>query len=334
MGLFSKLKDTIKETKESIKDTLKETKDSIKDTLSAARLKEGLTRTRQELVEKVEQIITFRKTIDEELYEELEEVLIQADVGVNTTLQLIEGLRQKVKERKITEPSQLKDLLKEEIAQVFEYEQAALNLSAGQPAVFLVVGVNGVGKTTTIGKLAYRYRQEGKRVVVAAADTFRAAAIDQLEIWGDRAGVEIISHKEGADPAAVVFDALQAARSRQADILLADTAGRLHTKVNLMEELKKVRRVVEREYPGAPHEVLLVLDATTGQNAIQQAKMFTEATGVTGIVLTKLDGTAKGGIVIAIAAELQIPVKLIGIGEQMDDLRDFSAQEFIEALFD
>jgi fused signal recognition particle receptor len=334
MGLFSKLKDTIKETKESIKDTLKETKDSIKDTLSAARLKEGLTRTRQELVEKVEQIITFRKTIDEELYEELEEVLIQADVGVNTTLQLIEGLRQKVKERKITEPSQLKDLLKEEIAQIFEYEQAALNLSAGQPAVFLVVGVNGVGKTTTIGKLAYRYRQEGKRVVVAAADTFRAAAIDQLEIWGDRAGVEIISHKEGADPAAVVFDALQAARSRQADILLADTAGRLHTKVNLMEELKKVRRVVEREYPGAPHEVLLVLDATTGQNAIQQAKMFTEATGVTGIVLTKLDGTAKGGIVIAIAAELQIPVKLIGIGEQMDDLRDFSAQEFIEALFD
>lgn len=334
MGLFNRIKEGLKETRDSIKDTLKETKNSIVDTLSVARLKEGLTKTRQGLVEKVEQIITFRKTIDEELYEDLEAVLIQADVGVNTTLRLIEGLRREVRERKITDPAELKDLLKEQIALVLPDEETNLKLPEGQTAVVLVVGVNGVGKTTTIGKLAYRFRQQEKRVLIAAADTFRAAAIDQLEIWGDRAGAEVISHKEGADPAAVVFDALQAARSRQAEVLIVDTAGRLHTRVNLMEELKKVRRILEREYPGAPHEVLLVLDATTGQNAIQQAKMFTEATGVTGIVLTKLDGTAKGGIVIAIAAELQIPVKLIGIGEQMDDLRDFSSLEFIAALFD
>jgi fused signal recognition particle receptor len=323
MGLFNRLKDT-----------LKDTKDSIKDTLSVARLKEGLSRTRQGLVEKVEQIVSFRKVIDEELYEELEEVLLQADVGVNTTLKLIEGLRREVKEQKITQSAELKELLKEQISLVLQNQGSPLNLPLEQTAVILVVGVNGVGKTTTIGKLAYRFRQQGKRVIIAAGDTFRAAAIDQLEIWSNRAGVEVISHKEGSDPAAVVFDALQAARSRRADVLIADTAGRLHTKVNLMEELKKVRRVVEREYPQAPHEVLLVLDATTGQNAIQQAKIFTEAAGVTGIVLTKLDGTAKGGIVIAIGDELQIPVKLIGIGEQMEDLRDFSAQEFIEALFD
>ncbi|NLK51610.1 MAG: signal recognition particle-docking protein FtsY, partial [Syntrophomonadaceae bacterium] len=292
------------------------------------------TKTRKGLVEKVEQVITFRQTIDEELYEDLEAVLIQADIGVNTTLKLMEGLRREVKERKITDPAELKGLLKEQIAQVMLDEGANFNLPEEQTAVFLVVGVNGVGKTTTIGKLAYRFRQEGKRVLIAAGDTFRAAAIDQLEIWGNRAGVDVISHKEGADPAAVVFDALQAARARRTEVLIVDTAGRLHTRVNLMEELKKIRRVMEREYPGAPHEVLLVLDATTGQNAIQQAKMFTEATGVTGIVLTKLDGTAKGGIVIAIAAEFQIPVKLIGIGEQMDDLRDFSSQEFVAALFD
>lgn len=334
MGLFSRIKDSFKDTKNSIKDTLKETKESLVDNLSLTRLKEGLTKTRKGLVEKVEQVITFRQTIDEELYEDLEAVLIQADIGVNTTLKLMEGLRREVKERKITDPAELKGLLKEQIAQVMLDEGANFNLPEEQTAVFLVVGVNGVGKTTTIGKLAYRFRQEGKRVLIAAGDTFRAAAIDQLEIWGNRAGVDVISHKEGADPAAVVFDALQAARARRTEVLIVDTAGRLHTRVNLMEELKKIRRVMEREYPGAPHEVLLVLDATTGQNAIQQAKMFTEATGVTGIVLTKLDGTAKGGIVIAIAAEFQIPVKLIGIGEQMDDLRDFSSQEFVAALFD
>lgn len=334
MGLFSRIKDSLKDTKDSIKDTLKETKESLVDNLSLTRLKEGLTKTRKGLVEKVEQVITFRQTIDEELYEDLEAVLIQADIGVNTTLKLMEGLRREVKERKITDPAELKGLLKEQIAQVMLDEGANFNLPEEQTAVFLVVGVNGVGKTTTIGKLAYRFRQEGKRVLIAAGDTFRAAAIDQLEIWGNRAGVDVISHKEGADPAAVVFDALQAARARRTEVLIVDTAGRLHTRVNLMEELKKIRRVMEREYPGAPHEVLLVLDATTGQNAIQQAKMFTEATGVTGIVLTKLDGTAKGGIVIAIAAEFQIPVKLIGIGEQMDDLRDFSSQEFVAALFD
>ncbi len=297
------------------------------------RLKEKLTKTRQGLVEKVEELITGRKKIDEELYEELEEVLIQADVGVTTSLELINRLRKIVRERKISDPLELTAILKEEIAAILGGETVPLNINNQKPAVIMVVGVNGVGKTTTIGKLANQLRQEGRRPLIAAGDTFRAAAIDQLEVWGQRAGVEVIKHQEGADPAAVAFDAIQAARSRGCDVLIVDTAGRLHTKSNLMEELKKVGRVLDREMPGAPHEVLLVLDATTGQNAINQAKQFGEAAGVTGIALTKIDGTAKGGVIIGIKNEMDIPVKLIGVGEKVEDLRPFVAEEFVEALF-
>lgn len=297
-----------------------------------SKLKDSLTKTRQNFVEKIDQIVTGRKKIDEELYEELEEALIQADVGVNTSLKLIETLRQRVRERKLEEAAQLKAVLEEEIANILGEERSTLNLS-GNPTIIMVVGVNGVGKTTTIGKLANKLKKEGKKVLLAAGDTFRAAAIDQLEIWGNRVGCDVIKHNEGADPAAVAFDAVQAARARNVDVLIIDTAGRLHNKTNLMEELKKVGRVIQRDIPEAPHEVLLVLDATTGQNAVSQAKLFGQASGVTGIVLTKLDGTAKGGVVISIKDELAIPVKLIGIGEQIDDLRDFDAGAFAQALF-
>lgn len=297
-------------------------------------LKDGLTKTRKEFIDKIENLVSFRKKIDEEFYEELEEILIQADVGMNTSVDLVERLRAEVKARKIEDPAQLKLVLKELVCDILGNEAQTLNLD-GQPfSVIVVVGVNGVGKTTTIGKLAHNLKSEGKKVILAAGDTFRAAAIDQLEIWGQRAGVDVIKHNEGADPAAVAYDGVQAARARKADCLILDTAGRLHTKTNLMEELKKVRRVIEREIPGAPHEVLLVLDATTGQNAVQQAKIFGEAAGVTGIALTKLDGTAKGGVVISIKSELSVPVKLIGIGEGMDDLRYFDAKQYADALFD
>ncbi|MDA8211235.1 MAG: signal recognition particle-docking protein FtsY [Clostridia bacterium] len=297
-------------------------------------LKEGLTKTRKQFVEKIENLVSFTKQIDEDFFEELEEILIQGDVGVNTSMELVEKLRAQVKARKIEDPAELKAVLKELVREILGEETESLNLT-GQPlSIFVVVGVNGVGKTTTIGKLAHKLKAEGKKVILAAGDTFRAAAIDQLEIWGNRAGVDVIKHNEGADPAAVAFDAVQAARARKADCLIIDTAGRLHTKTNLMEELKKVRRVIEREIPGAPHEVLLVLDATTGQNAVQQAKIFGQAAGVTGIALTKLDGTAKGGVVISIKAELDVPVKLIGIGEGMEDLRLFDAREYAEALFE
>ncbi|MFZ5643368.1 MAG: signal recognition particle-docking protein FtsY [Bacillota bacterium] len=297
-----------------------------------SKLKESLTRTRQGLVEKIDSLITGRKNIDESLYEELEEILIQSDVGSDTSLNLVDGLRKLVKERKLSEAEQLKPLLKELVRDILGQDRTPI-AAGGNPTTILVVGVNGVGKTTTIGKLAYNLKQNGKRVILAAGDTFRAAAIDQLEIWGNRAGVDVIKHSEGSDPAAVVYDAVQAAKARNADFLVVDTAGRLHTKSNLMEELKKVGRVLSRENPGAPHEVLLVLDATTGQNAINQAKIFGEATGVTGIVLTKLDGTAKGGVVIGIKQALDIPVKFIGIGEGIDDLRPFDSEEFVEALF-
>lgn len=297
-----------------------------------SKLKEGLTKTRQGFVAKIENLVSTGKKIDEELYEELEELLIQADVGVNTAVQLVEDLRREVKTRKLQEAHELKSVLKELIAGIMGTEEFSLNLQ-GQPAVIIVVGVNGVGKTTTIGKLAHNFKQEGKKVLLAAADTFRAAAIDQLEIWGSRVGCDVIKHKEGADPAAVVFDAVQAAKARGTDVLIVDTAGRLHTKVNLMEELKKVFRVITRELPDGPNEVLLVLDATTGQNAISQAKLFGQACGTTGIVLTKLDGTAKGGVVIGIKSELEIPVKYVGIGEQIDDLKEFDPQDFVEALF-
>lgn len=284
-----------------------------------SKLKESLTKTRQGFVEKIETLVTGRKAIDEELYEELEEILIQADVGADTALDLVEDLRKLVKERKVGDPEQLKPLLQELIAGLMGEETYPVN-RGGPPTVILVVGVNGVGKTTTIGKLAHYFKETGRKVLLGAGDTFRAAAIDQLEVWGNRTGVDVIKHSEGSDPAAVAFDSLQAAKARKSDILLIDTAGRLHTKSNLMDELKKVRRVLSREVPDAPHEVLLVLDSTTGQNAINQAKLFGEATGVTGIVLTKLDGTAKGGVVIGIRKELDIPVKFIGIGEGMEDL--------------
>ena len=297
-----------------------------------AKLKEGLTKTRENFVEKIEVVFTGRKKIDEELYEELEEVLISSDIGVTTSFELVERLRKEVKIQKIFEPSELTQVLQELITELLGKEET-LNLAKQGPSIILVVGVNGVGKTTTIGKLANRLKKDGKRVIMAAGDTFRAAAIDQLEVWGERSGIEIIKHQEGADPAAVAYDAVQAAKSRDIDVVIVDTAGRLHNKVNLMEELRKIKRVIEREIPGAPHEVLLVLDATTGQNALQQAKTFQEVAGVTGIVLTKLDGTAKGGVVLGILGETQIPVKWIGIGEGIDDLRPFVPKDFAAALF-
>ncbi|HHV17345.1 MAG TPA: signal recognition particle-docking protein FtsY [Thermoanaerobacterales bacterium] len=291
------------------------------------RLKQGLSKTRESLNEKLDSILKFTKTIDEETFEELEELLISADVGVNTTLELIERLRNK--SQKIKNPDELKVILKEEIISLFPKE----NISLDFPTIMLVVGVNGVGKTTSIGKLANKYKNQGKKIILAAGDTFRAAAIDQLEIWGQNVGVDVIKHQEGADPASVLFDALQAGKARKADMIICDTAGRLHTKKNLMEELKKLYRVCQKEYPEANITSLMVLDATTGQNALIQAKMFKEAVDFSGIILTKLDGTAKGGIAIAIASELGIPVWYIGIGEGINDLQEFNHQDFVEAIF-
>lgn len=296
------------------------------------RLKQGLQKTRSALVERVQDVFAAFRKIDEALFEELEEVLIQADVGVDTTVALIDTLRRATRDQRLERPEQLLGVLKAHIREILG-EPAALQRPESGLAVIMVVGVNGVGKTTTIGKLAHHLRQAGQKVIVAAGDTFRAAAIDQLVVWGQRAGVEVIHGSEGSDPAAVAFDALQAARGRRADTLIIDTAGRLHTKANLMEELKKVGRVLGRELSGAPHEVLLVVDATTGQNAIQQARLFSAAVGVTGIALTKLDGTAKGGIVVAVRQALGIPIKFVGVGERLDDLQPFDPQAFVEALF-
>ncbi|MDO7787181.1 signal recognition particle-docking protein FtsY [Desulforamulus aquiferis] len=298
-----------------------------------SRLKESLTKTRESFVEKIDQVVTGRKGIDEDLYEELEEVLIQADVGVNTAMTLVERVRKGVKARNVQEASRLKDIFQEELEYLMGEKITPINTNPEGPTVIMVVGVNGVGKTTTIGKMAHNYKAQGKKVLLAAGDTFRAAAIDQLEIWAGRVGVDLIKHQEGSDPGAVAYDAVHAARSRNVDVLLMDTAGRLHTKSNLMDELKKVYKIIAREMPGAPHEVLLVLDATTGQNALNQAKIFSEAVNVSGIALTKLDGTAKGGVVTAIVTEMAIPVKLIGIGEAMDDLRQFDPKDFIDALY-
>ncbi len=296
------------------------------------KLKEGLQKTRKSITEKIDQVLVSFGKVDEELFDELEEILITSDIGIETTMKVIEDLKGKVKDRKIIDPKEVKGLLKETLKEILEKGGNEMNLNT-KPSVIIVIGVNGVGKTTSIGKIANLYKSQGKKVLLAAGDTFRAAAIDQLEVWAQRVGTEIIMQKEGSDPAAVIFDAVQAAKSRNADLLICDTAGRLHTKKNLMEELKKVSRVLERELPGADRETLLVLDATTGQNAIAQAKTFSETSDITGIVLTKLDGTAKGGIVVAIKSELDIPVKLIGVGEQLDDLQKFDAGEFIEALF-
>ncbi|MGI5900922.1 MAG: signal recognition particle-docking protein FtsY [Desulfitobacteriia bacterium] len=296
------------------------------------KLKEKLTKTREGFIDKIEQAFNRAGKIDEDLYEELEEILIQSDVGVATSLELIDQLRQAVKERKISEPEMLKSVLQEFIVEKLGVGSPLIT-AEGSPTVYLIVGVNGVGKTTSIGKLAKSLQKDKKRVLLAAGDTFRAAAIEQLEIWGNRASAEVIKQEEGTDPAAVVFDAVKAALSRKVDYLLIDTAGRLHNKVNLMRELSKIRRVIEREIPDAPQEVLLVLDATTGQNALQQAKLFSEAVDVTGIILTKLDGTAKGGVILGIQGETGIPVKLIGVGEGIDDLKPFNPREFAAALF-
>jgi len=298
------------------------------------RFKTGLSKTRKNIGDKIDTLIKSTRKLDDEFWEELEDILIQADVGMNTSLELVGKIKMAAAKRKIKEPEEVTGLIQDEITQLLGNSPEPLNISGSGPAVILVVGVNGAGKTTSIAKLAYRLKRENHQVMLAAGDTFRAAAIDQLQIWADRVGVELIKHQEGSDPGAVVFDAISAARARKVDVLIIDTAGRLQNKANLMKEIGKVRRVIERELPGAPQEVLLVLDATTGQNAISQAKIFREATGVTGIILTKLDGTAKGGIVIAVAQELDIPVKMVGIGESLEDLRDFSPQIFAQAIFE
>jgi len=314
LGLFSKLKE------------------SLKNSFGGEKLSDSLTKTRKGFIDKVFDVFIGRK-IDEELFEELEEVLIQGDVGVNTAVDLVEKLRERVKTDKIKEAEQLRKVLVEEIIEIMGDEAPQLDLNNGELNIILVVGVNGVGKTTSIGKIAHKLKGEGKKVILGAGDTFRAAAIDQLKVWGQRVGVDVISHKEGSDPAAVVYDAIQAAKARKADVLIIDTAGRLHNKVNLMEELKKIKRIIDKEATGALREVLLALDATTGQNALSQAKTFGQAAGVTGVVLTKLDGTAKGGVVIGIKAEHDLPVKLVGVGEKMEDLQEFRPQDFVAALF-
>lgn len=297
------------------------------------KLKETLSKTKQSVNSKIEDVINAFKTVDEELYEELEEVLIMSDLGVNTSGEIIEKLRAKVKEKKIFDSAEVKEELRQILIEILSKGDNSLQIS-GQPAVIMVIGVNGVGKTTSIGKLAYMYRQMGKKVVIAAADTFRAAAIEQLEIWAERADAEIVRQMEGSDPAAVIFDAIGAAKKRGADILLCDTAGRLHNKKNLMEELKKIYRIIEKELPESSKEVLLVLDATTGQNAVYQAQQFKETAEITGIILTKLDGTAKGGIVFAVKNEYNIPVKLIGLGERVEDIDEFDAVNFVNAIIE
>jgi fused signal recognition particle receptor len=297
------------------------------------KIKSGLTKTRDSVIKQVDGVFKSFTKIDEELFEELEEILITADVGVTTSQYLISQLRAKVKKAGITQPADVRGLLMEVMTEELEGGGTALDFSS-KPAVLLVIGVNGVGKTTTIGKLAADIKADGKKVLLAAADTFRAAAIEQLEIWAARAHVDIVKQKEGSDPAAVIYDAISAAKARGADVVICDTAGRLHNKKNLMDELSKISRVIDRELPGGARENLLVLDATTGQNAVSQARAFKEAVGLTGIILTKLDGTARGGVVFAITHELNIPVKYIGVGEQLDDLQPFSAQDFVNALFD
>ncbi|SET05878.1 signal recognition particle-docking protein FtsY [Anaerobranca gottschalkii] len=298
------------------------------------RLKEGLNKTRNNIMEGIDKVLSTFTKLDEEFFEELEEVLLSADVGVSTTMELIDELREYCKKHKITDSNDLKNFFKEQLSSHFTGQNNQLAKATTPPTVILVCGVNGVGKTTTIGKLTNMLKNQGNKVLLVAADTFRAAAIEQLKIWGQRNNVDVISHQMGSDPSAVIFDGLQAAKSRKVDYVICDTAGRLHSKINLMEELKKINRVIKKEIPDGPHESLLVLDATTGQNAMMQAKAFSEATDLTGVVLTKLDGTAKGGIVIAINRELKIPIKFVGVGEGIDDLKTFDGQEYVKALFD
>ncbi len=297
------------------------------------RLVQGLTKTRDNIVNSIDNIFSGFSSIDEDFYEELEEVLIMGDLGINTTTSIMENLRQKVKEEKIKDPAECKALLINSIKEQMDLGENAYEFE-NKKSVVLVIGVNGVGKTTSIGKLADQLREEGKSVLLAAADTFRAAAIDQLEEWSRRANVPIIAQKEGSDPAAVIYDAVQSAKAKNVDVLICDTAGRLHNKKNLMEELKKINRIIDKEYPDAYRETLIVLDGTTGQNALAQAKIFMEAANITGIILTKMDGTAKGGIAVAIQSELGVPVKYIGVGEKIDDLQKFNSNDFVNALFD
>lgn len=297
------------------------------------KLKLGLEKTRNQITERTMDVISIFKKVDDALFEELEEVLIMSDVGFETSSEIVERLRQKAREEKITEADGLKIALQEIIGDILSEDEEEFEIKTS-PAVILVIGVNGVGKTTSIAKLAHMYKEQGKKVMLAAADTFRAAAIDQLQIWADRVGVDIIKQQEGSDPASVVYDAISAAKARGVDILICDTAGRLHNKKNLMEELSKIHKIIDRELPDAQKESFLVLDATTGQNALSQAKNFGEVSDVSGIILTKLDGTAKGGIVIAIKAEQKIPVRFIGVGEKMDDLQPFNAKDFAKAMFE
>ncbi|PFK25088.1 signal recognition particle-docking protein FtsY [Bacillus cereus] len=320
MSFFKKLKEKISKQTDTVTE----------------KFKQGLEKTRNSFADKVNDLVYRYRKVDEDFFEELEEILIGADVGVATVMELIDQLKEEVQRRNIQGPKEVQAVISEKLVGIYKGDSDfsnEINMQEDQLTVVLFVGVNGVGKTTTIGKLAHKFKSEGKSVLLAAGDTFRAGAIEQLEVWGDRVGVEVIKQGSGSDPAAVMYDAVQAAKARKVDVLLCDTAGRLQNKVNLMKELEKVKRVIEREVPGAPHEVLLVIDATTGQNGLSQAKTFREATNVTGIVLTKLDGTAKGGIVLAIRNEMDVPVKFVGLGEQMDDLQRFDPEQYVYGLF-
>ncbi len=316
-----------KKIKEKISSTTVET---------AEKFKSGLSRTRNQFSESINNVVAKYRSVDEDFFDELEELFIESDIGMTTTMELIDELKIEVKRRNIKDTSAVQAVIYEKLVEIYESGEdtnTELNIQETGPTIILLVGVNGVGKTTTIGKLAYRLKAEGRSVLLAAGDTFRAGAIDQLEVWGNRVGVEVIRQSEGSDPAAVIYDAVQAAISREADVLICDTAGRLQNKDNLMRELEKINKVIQREVPNAPHEVLLVLDATTGQNALIQTKTFREVTNVSGIVLSKLDGTAKGGIVFAIRKELGVPVKFVGLGEKIDDLEPFEAEQFVYGLF-
>lgn len=325
MSFFQKLKNKFSNTNNET------------DQKTPEKYKEGLKKTRTSFSDRMNNLMARYRKVDEDFFEELEEVLIASDVGVNTVMDLVDELRMEAKRQNIKDTIQLKDVISEKLVEIYQGDEdeqpQKLKMNNDGLTIYLFVGVNGVGKTTSIGKLAYKLKQEGKKVVMAAGDTFRAGAIEQLQVWGERTGVEVIRHNAGSDPAAVIYDGIKAAQARGADVLLCDTAGRLQNKVNLMNELNKVHRVIEREVPGAPHEVLLVLDATTGQNALAQAKTFQETANVSGIVLSKLDGTAKGGIVLAIRNEMKIPVKFVGLGEQMEDLQEFDPNAFVYGLF-
>ena len=325
--------DEIEESEDTVKNQIDdEVEEKPKKVSLFDRLKQGLTKAKQGITDRIDEVLKAYTKVDEELLEDLEEVLITADVGVNTTMDIIEKLEDVRRTKKITDPQDVREELKLIIEDILSKDDTKLDVSHS-PTIILMVGVNGVGKTTTIGKLAHRYKSEGKKVLLAAGDTFRAAAIDQLEVWANRCNVDIIKHQEGADPGAVIFDAIKASKARGVDVLICDTAGRLHNKSNLMNELGKVFKIVDREYPEAKKEVLLVVDATTGQNAVSQAKSFKEVCDITGLALTKLDGTAKGGVILAVKSEVDVPVKLIGVGEKMEDLQDFDSKSFVDALF-